>query len=431
MKSSLMRRASILAVPLVTAATWTGFAMAQGAPPPPAPAPATPPAPPPAAAPAPPPPPAAPAAAAPAAKWYEKAKVEGFVDAYANLNFNFPKPQTGTNLGRAFDASNGFALHWAGLNASYAPDPVGGFVGLRFGPGAGLYNAGVDNQNSLTYVKQAFVAWKPGGGQLELDFGKFDTWIGGEVADTQYNMTYTRSTLFFFQPLFHTGLRLDYAVSDQLDLKFFAVNGWNNSVDNNSGKTFGVSVGITPQKTMAFYINYIGGPEQTDSTVDMMGNVRPVPDANSRWRHLIDGVADLHFDQAHVLVNVDFGTEKFVAVPSDKSSSFFGGNLTVGYAVNDMFALAVRGGYFSDADGAFAPPWAPAGFKASDFDGTLTLAFTPTPNLIIKLEPRIDAVSSDAPAWNGSFPKAPDATAPQEFSKTMFTTTLGMVVTTN
>src|ERR1043165_1428211 len=127
MKSSLMRRASILAVPLVTAATWTGFAMAQGAPPPPAPAPPPPPAPPPAA-------PAPPVAAAPAPppaagapKWYAKAKIEGFADAYANLNFNFPTPQTGTNLGRAFDVSNGFALHWAGLNASYAPDPVGAF----------------------------------------------------------------------------------------------------------------------------------------------------------------------------------------------------------------------------------------------------------------------------------------------------------------
>ena len=429
MKSSLMRRASILAVPLVTAATWTGFAMAQGAPPPPAPAPAPPPAPP-AAAPAPPPaaaPAPPPAAAAP--KWYEKAKIEGFVDAYANLNFNFPKPQTGGNLGRAFDVSNGFALHWAGLNASYAPDPVGGFVGLRFGPGAAIYNTGIDNQLSLTNVKQAFVAWKPGGGQLELDFGKFDTWIGAEVADTQYNMTYTRSTLFFFQPLFHTGLRLDYAVSDQLDLKLFVVNGWNNSADNNAGKTFGASVAITPQKTMAFYVNYIGGPEQNEFQPDAMGNLQLVQGTNSRWRHLIDGVADLHFDQAHVLVNVDFGTETFAAVPSDKSSSFVGGNVTVGYAVNDMFALAVRGGYFSDADGAFSPPWAPAGFKASDFDGTLTLAFTPTPNLIIKLEPRIDAVSSDAPGWNGSFPKTPEV--PPSFSKTMFTTTLGMVVTTN
>ena len=152
MKSSLMRR-SILAVPLVTAATWTGFAMAQGAPPPPAAPPAAPPAPP-AAAPA---PPAAAAARPPrpprprSEVVREGRKVEGFPTPTRISISTLPKPQTGTNPARAFDVSNGFALHWAGSNASYAPDPAAHSVGLRFGPGAGIYNTGVDNQISLTY----------------------------------------------------------------------------------------------------------------------------------------------------------------------------------------------------------------------------------------------------------------------------------------
>jgi hypothetical protein len=375
------------------------------------------------------PPPVVVVAPGAAAKWYDKAKIEGFVDAYANLNFNFPKPQTGRNLGRAFDVSNGFALHWAGLNASYAPDPVGATVGLRFGPGAGIYNNGIDAANSLTYVKQAFVSWKPGGGQVQLDFGKFDTWIGAEVADSQYNMTYTRSILFATQPLFHTGLRLDFAVSDQLDIKLFAVNGWNNSVDNNSGKTFGASVGITPTKTMAFYLNYIGGPEQNDLTA--MGALDP--DANSHWRHLVDVVADLHFDQARVLVNADYGAEKIRETPST-SVKWFGGNLTLGYTVTEMLALAVRGGVLSDPDGFNASTLFGNGALATHsttvVDAALTIAVTPTPNLMIKLEPRLDSTSVDVPVFNGIYPKAPDATPPG-VSKTMFTTTLGIVATTN
>ena len=54
----------------------------------------------------------------PVRKWYDAVKVEGFVDAYANVSANSPKPQSGQNLGRNFDVTNGFALHWAGLNAS-------------------------------------------------------------------------------------------------------------------------------------------------------------------------------------------------------------------------------------------------------------------------------------------------------------------------
>ena len=395
---------------------------------------------------APPPPPAAaplpgasPAASTPPSrKWYDAIKLEGFVDAYAGVNTLSPKPQSGQNLGRAFDVTNGFAVHWAGLNASVAPEPVGATVGLRFGPGALLYNAGPDSGAGLALVKQAFVAWKPVSGvPLQIDFGKFDTWIGAEVADSQYNMTYTRSALFTTQPLFHTGVRVDIAASEQLDFKLYAVNGYNNSIDNNAMKTFGATAGITPIKDIAVYLNYIGGPEQNDLAPGMMGAPATiVPGANGRWRHLADVVADVRFGRGRVLANADFATEKLAAgtlsmSDPEKSVSWYGGNLTFGYAVTDLFAFAVRGGYLADPDGYVAPLWgAPAGQKASVVDGTLTLSVTPTPNLMIKLEPRVDSVSSDASGFEGSFPKAPDAAAPG-VSKTLFTTTLGVVATTN
>jgi hypothetical protein len=383
-------------------------------------------------------PPASAPSPAPAGKWYDGVKLEGFVDAYASINALSPKPQSGQNLGRNFDATNGFAMHWAGLTASVAPQPVGATVGLRFGPGALLYNAGSDSVTGLAFVKQAFVAWKPVEGvPLQIDFGKFDTWIGAEVADSQYNMTYTRSALFTTQPLFHTGVRVDYAVSEQLDFKVYAVNGYNNSIDNNAMKTFGATAGITPIKDVAVYLNYIGGPEQNDFAPGMMGAPPTVvAGANGRWRHLADAVADVRFGRGRVLANADYATEKLAAGTlamgdPEKSVSWYGGNLTFGYAVTDLFAFAVRGGYLADPDGYVAPLWgAPAGQATSVVDGTLTLSVTPTPNLMIKLEPRVDAVSSDQSGFEGSFPKAPDAAAPG-VSKTLFTTTLGVVATTN
>jgi hypothetical protein len=341
-------------------------------------------------------------------------------------------------LGRAFDATNGFALHWAGLNASYAPAPVGATVGLRFGPGALLYNAGPDVGVGLTYVKQAFVSWKPVDGvPLQIDVGKFDTWIGSEVADTQYNMTYTRTPLFTTQPYFHTGVRVDVAASDQLGFRLYAVNGINNSIDNNAMKSFGATVGITPVKEVGVYLNYIGGPEQSDLAPGVMGGAPTVvPGANGRWRHLGDLVADIKIARARVLINAEYGTEKLAAGTlatndPEKSVSWHAGNLTFGYVFSDLFAFALRGGYLGDPDGYFAPIWgAPVGQGASIMDGTLTLSVTPTPNLIIKLEPRVDAVASDQSGWEGGFPQAPDAAAPG-VSKTLFTTTLGMVATTN
>jgi hypothetical protein len=341
-------------------------------------------------------------------------------------------------LGRAFDATNGFALHWAGLNVSYAPDPVGATVGLRLGPGAHLYNAGPDLGAGLQFVKQAFVSWKPvTGAPLEIDFGKFDSWIGSEVADSQGNMTYTRTALFTTQPYFHTGVRVDVPASDQLDFRVYAVNGYGNTIDNNAMKSFGGTVAATPIKELALYFNYIGGPEQADLAPAAMpgGSPTNVPGANGRWRHLGDVVLDVKVGRARVLANGDAGTEKLAAGAlaagdPEKSVTWFGGNLTLGYAVTDLFAFALRGEYLGDPDGYMAPIWgAPAGAKTAVVDGSLTLSVTPTPNLIFKLEPRMDVVTSDADGWAGSFPKAPDADP--GVSKTLFTTTLGVVATTN
>jgi hypothetical protein len=415
------------------------LALAQAAPPPAA-APA---APAPAAAPAAPAAPAAaPAAPAapPAPKWYESAKIEAFVDAYSSWNFNFPKPAV-SNTGRAFDAYNGFALHWAGVNASFAPDPtkgspVGGFVGLRFGPGAALYSLAPDMAIGAGNVKEAYVSYKPDP-KFQIDIGKFSTWIGAEVADSQYNMNYTRSALFFTQPAWHTGIRIDLPLADQFDLKLLAVNGWNSSIDNNTGKSFGAVLNFIPSSTMSFYINYIGGPEQPDTvtTTDAMGmmTTKVDTDAGGRWRHLVDAIADMHFDKAHLLINADFGTEKLDAA-GDKNT-WYGANATLGYQMSDMFGFAVRGGYTADSDGtAIEAGWGgpatcgtpPAPCKAKVIDATLTLAATPTPNLIIKLEPRIDSFSNDNSDFK-LYPKGDSGDA----SKTLFTAVLGAVVTTN
>ena len=201
MTSSCRRRAFVVAVPTIMSALWLHQVRAQGQPL--------------SAAPAAPPP--------PSTKWYDKAKIEGFVDAYSSWNFNFPKPQFGTDLGRAFDVSNGFALQWAGVNVSYAPDPagspVGGFVGLRFGPGAYIYN-GLGLPNGLPSpsteisigagdIKEAYASWKPNS-KFQIDFGKF------EHLDWRRSLGFSaQHDLHALGALLHTAL-LPYGCSSRL-----------------------------------------------------------------------------------------------------------------------------------------------------------------------------------------------------------------------
>jgi hypothetical protein len=388
------------------------------------------------------PPAAAPAAAAPApANWYDKFSADAFVDAYASYNSNGPKPQgpigvsggtIGGNAFRAFDVAQGFALNWLGVNASYAADPIGGTIGLRFGPGAVLYNAGpsglapADNTIGMQYVKQAFATWKPAS-KLQLDFGKFDQPFGSEVADSQLNMNYTRTVLFWFmQPLFFTGLRATIPVADQFSILAFAANGWNNTIDNNRGKTFGAQVMIKPVDQLILYVGYVGGPEQTDVAPGnaMMGPVVDVQNANDHWRHMVDFVADINpTKELRLLLNADYRTEDTVATGAMGHSEIaYGVNLVARYAFTDAFSAALRGEWYHDEHGDTLG----TGSKTDIEDGTLTLMYGIGNHLAFMLDGRMDFAQTDATVnKNKIFQENSNG-----ITDNQFTATLGIIAST-
>jgi hypothetical protein len=358
----------------------------------------------------------------------DKISADAFVDAYGAINYNFPKPQApiapgspiGGNAFHAFDVGEGFAVNWAGVNASYAADPIGGTVGLRFGPGAILYHAGTtDVVYGLQFVKQAYATWKPLD-KLTLDFGKFDQPFGSEVADSQLNMNYSRTLLFWYvQPLWFTGLRANYAISDSANLLLFAANGWNNSFDINTGKAFGAQVMLKPADTLTLYLGYVGSPEQADfvggSPTMMPGNA----DTDGRWRHMVDLVVDFNpTKELRFLLNGDYRTEDKIA--ADHSEVVYGANLVARYAFSDAFYASVRGDFVHDEHGDIFG----TGEKTDGVDGTLTLSYGIGTHLALMLDNRIDSFSRDSGApvfYKGSG---------SDTSKTQFTTVLGVIAST-
>jgi hypothetical protein len=376
----------------------------------------------------------------PSVRWYDNFKFEAFVDAYFSLNYKLPKPQypgailgssAGGNQFRAYDQANGFALHWFGLDITHAPDPVGGALNLRMGPGAALFNAatfgGPDAASGLQYIKNAYVNWKPGGkdSAVTLTFGKFNQPFGTEVPESHYNTNYTRSLLYWYaQPLFLTGLKLDWAMTDQLTMSLFAVNGWNNSLDNNLGKSGAIQVTYAPSPVLTTALGYIGGPEQPDVVAAAAPATGLIdnPGSGSRFRHFADLIVDIKpVKELRFLLNADYGVEK--APPATALAdgtvvdnwTWYGVNLAASYQATDIFSIGLRGEYYRD----------PQGFtmltnrNTEVVNGTLTLAVFPTPNLILKLDNRLDSA-------NQSFFQRGIG----ETSKTQFTTTLGIVGTT-
>ena len=127
------------------------------------------------------------------------------------------------------------------------------------------------------YLKEAYFSYlAPVGKGLQVDFGKFVTPAGAEVIETKDNFNYSRGLLFSYAiPYYHFGMRAKYSFNDKYSLTGYVTNGWNNVVENNTGKTYGMSLGWNPTKKLSIAENYMAGPEQG---------------VNSNWRQLWDTV---------------------------------------------------------------------------------------------------------------------------------------------
>ena len=112
---------------------------------------------------------------------------------------------------------------------------------------------------------------------LQINVGKFVTPAGAEVIETKDNWNYSRGLLFAWAiPYFHFGCSGNMPSISKFALTGYLVNGWNNSVDNNSGKTTGFTAAWTPTAKFSLIQNYLVGPEQTND--------------NGDFRHLSDTV---------------------------------------------------------------------------------------------------------------------------------------------
>ena len=199
-------------------------------------------------------------------------EITGFVDTYYSYNFN--KPPGDTQL-RNFDTKhNQLSLGLIEVALEQKPTEksrVGFRADLDFGPTTELVHlAEPGGAEIFKTFEQGYLSWlAPVGKGLQFDAGKFVTQHGAEVIEAKDNWNYSRSLLFALAiPYYHVGVRATYNVSDKVALAGYLVNGWNNAVDNNGGKTFGFQAILKPTAKLSLVQNFMTGPEQPDDTAD-------------------------------------------------------------------------------------------------------------------------------------------------------------------
>lgn len=275
----------------------------------------------------------APAAEEAETPWYANFKLGGFVDAYAAIRSDKnSRPQYGGNpyggyYHEAYVQADGFALGFAGLDATYSGEQFGATISLRFGPGVNRFYGKNVSDLGIQYLTQAYATYKPIK-QLTFDFGQFGTIYGAEVLESWKNVNYSRGALYYaMQPFWHTGLRANFAISDSFALNGLVVDGVNNAIEDNKSPSLGLQAVYTAGSLLTVSAGYLGA-------------LNPRSGGNGVFQNYFDVVAVLTAGNFKLVANADLNLYK-MAGASD-SQNFWGISIAPSYAFHECFAVGLR-----------------------------------------------------------------------------------------
>jgi hypothetical protein len=266
-----------------------------------------------------------------------------------------------------------FQLDQAALTLAYQPkEGFGALVNVGAGEDMRILHAAEDGQDNTFDLIQGFVQYASG--PLTVIAGKYVTLAGAEVIAPTGNTNFSRSLLFFAEPLTHTGIRATYTVSDTLSLIAGVNNGWNTTSTSYGSKTGELGVAWTPNKVFSLAgQSYVGKVEVFDAQ-----------------RTLIDLVATCNATSALTfVVSSDWGRQEQTAGLPDLDWDGLAGYAN--YAFNDEWRVSLRAEYLDDKNGFVS------GTAQKLKEGTLTLGYDPVKSFELRLEVRYD--KSDQPTF--------------------------------
>ena len=309
--------------------------------------------------------------------WYDDLDAHAYVS--SSFTYNLNKPHSGMNGFRIFDRThNSFAFDVFQLMLQHEAAKAGD-AGFRFDLITGALpqytaSSGLFGGQNLD-VLQAYARYiVPVGDGLTVDAGKFLTHMGYELIEGYdgWNDNVSRSFLFGYAiPFAHTGVRASYGFGDKVSAMVMVANGWDNAVENNSNKTLGGQLAVTPIDALFFAVNGIYGAEGDND--------------NSNNTSVIDIVATYDIgDMFTVGVNADFGSMQGAAAEGEDAAwSGFAGYLRFNLA--ESFSLSLRAEQFDDADGLRT------GVVQKLTSITITPEYRPAANFILRGDFRIDS----------------------------------------
>jgi hypothetical protein len=328
------------------------------------------------------------ATASPTAAPTPVVSVDGLVDAYYTYNFtNSSKGVNGIgNNGTFFNTTDdAFSLALAEVDVKAVLGSATGFVALVGGSSNSslALNPGVD-------ILQAYAAYTAG--QFTLTGGRFSTWMGNEVIESNGNWNYSRSLMFWYTiPLWHQGISLAYATADsKFGVTGYITNGWNNASTSNYydvGKTYGLQFKFAPDANNTVLLNGIIG-----SNGAFAGSVPNFDQGDTHY--VAELVASTNVsDKLSLALDAEYGG---VSPSAEQltTASFWGAALYGKYQISSDWSLALRLEELESSDSWLGIYGQQSASTSNPYvegrEATLTISHNLNSNLLFRLEGRYD-----------------------------------------
>jgi hypothetical protein len=265
--------------------------------------------------------------------------ITGQVDAY----FRGSSAKVG-GLTSYTGANNGFSLGMANIVFSKDLGKVSFVADMMLGPRAEETNYNYKGGNSLAFLKQLYISYKPSD-KVKFTIGNFMTFVGYELVEASNNLNYSMSYNYTNGPFFHTGLKAEFALSENLTLMagVFEPTDYKNGIFTSGGN---LNVGgqlAYVNGGFKVYLNALTGKTPLSDTInadskatvlDLTASYQVTPKFGLGVNVLNKGVTYLVNDKVSLA-----------------KAAFTGLAVYANYVVSDNFTLAVRGENFNDKNG--------------------------------------------------------------------------------
>jgi len=300
--------------------------------------------------------------------------ISGYVEAYYSYDFNQPDNNNRPGFLYNFNRHNEFNLNVGFVKAAFATERTR--ANLAIGVGTYMNANYAAEPGVLKNIFEANAGYKLSAkNDIWLDIGILPSHIGFESAIGKDNWTLTRSMVAENTPYFESGAKLSYASSDgKLQLAALALNGWQRitRVDGNSLISWGTQLTYKPSdKVTLIYSTFIG----TDK-----------PDSARLWRYHNNLYVIFQLsEKLGLITSIDYGLEQ--KTPKNKEmNTWYTPVAILRFTPGSNWAFALRGEYFSDANGVIIGTGTPNGFKTTG--ASVNADYSPLNNVLLRLELR-------------------------------------------